>query len=149
MSQLDQYTGTAGKKRLEKALKSHELISRNASLARDFAKQATVEEFANGATLLKQDAADSHLFMIIDGEVGIEVNGNRVATSGPGVPIGEMALVDPKGGRSASVVAIKNTVVARITRPKFLALAKKYPSIWHAIARHLARHVRRHNARFK
>jgi len=149
MSQLDQYTGTAGKKRLEKALKSHEIIGKNSAMARDFAKQAVIEEFSDGMMLLKQDASDNHLYMIVSGEVAIEVNGNRVATSGAGVPIGEMAIVDPKGGRSASVVAIKDTVVARISRPKFLTLAKKYPLVWHAIARHLARHVRRHNARFK
>jgi len=149
MNSLDQYTGTAGKKRLEKALKAHEMIAKNSAMARDFAKQAVVEEFADGATLLKQDAKDNDLYMIIDGEVAIEVNGNRVATTAAGAPVGELAIVDPKGGRSASVVAIKDTVVARISRPKFLTLAKKYPSVWSAIARHLARHVRRHNARFK
>jgi CRP/FNR family transcriptional regulator, cyclic AMP receptor protein len=149
MTTLEQFTGTAGQKRLAKALKSHEIIGKNAAMARDFAKQATIEEFTDGQTLLEQHGTDTHLYMILDGEVAIEVNGNRVATSGPGVPIGEMALVDPEGGRSASVVAVRDTVVARIARPKFLTLAKKYPQIWHAIARHLARHVRRHNARFK
>ena len=149
MSQLEQYTGAAGKKRLEKALKSHEMIGKNAAMARDFAKYAAVEEFADGATLLKQDAKDNDLYMIVDGEVAVEVNGNRVATTGAGAPVGELAILDPKGGRSATVVAIKDTVVARISRPKFLSLAKKYPAVWSAIARHLARHVRRHNARFK
>jgi CRP/FNR family cyclic AMP-dependent transcriptional regulator len=149
MTTLEQFTGTAGQKRLAKALKSHQIIGKNAAMARDFAKQATIEEFTDGQTLLEQNGTDTHLYMILDGEVAIEVNGTRVATSGPGVPIGEMALVDPTGGRSASVVAIRDTVVARIPRPKFLTLAKKYPEIWHSIARHLARHVRRHNARFK
>ena len=149
MTKLEQYAGAAGQKRLASALKKHELMGKNAAMATAFAKEATVEEFADGQTLLKQEGTDNHLFMILDGEVAIVVNGNRVAISGAGVPIGEMALVDPKGGRSASVVAIKDTVVARITRPKFLALAKKYPEVWHAIARHLSRHVRRHNARFK
>ena len=147
MSQLDHYSGTAGKKRLEKALRTHEIIGKDAAMARAFAKQAIVEDFPVGKTLLEQNASDSHLYMILEGEVAIEVNGNRVATGGPGVPIGEMALVDPKGGRSASVIAIKDTVVARISRPKFNALAKKYPEVWHSIARHLARHVRRHNLR--
>jgi CRP/FNR family transcriptional regulator, cyclic AMP receptor protein len=149
MTKLDQFSGTAGQKRLATTLMKHELMGKNAAMAKAFAKQAIIEEFADGQTLLKQEGTDSHLYMILDGEVGIEVNGNRVATSGAGVPIGEMALVDPKGGRSASVVAIKPTVVARFSRPKFIALAKRYPQVWHAIARHLARHVRKHNLRFK
>ncbi|HVN27486.1 MAG TPA: cyclic nucleotide-binding domain-containing protein, partial [Candidatus Binataceae bacterium] len=97
----DHYTGTAGQKRLATTLKKHELMGKNAAMAQAFAKQATIEEFTGGQTLLKQDGTDNHLYMILEGEVGIEVNGNRVATSGPGVPIGEMALVDPRGGRSA------------------------------------------------
>lgn len=149
MTKLDQFTGTAGQKKLAATLKKHELMGKNATMAAAFAKQATIEEFAEGQTLLKQEGTDNHLYMILDGEVGIEVNGNRVATSGAGVPIGEMALVDPAGGRSASVVAIKPTIVARFSRPKFITLAKKYPQVWHAIARHLARHVRKHNLRFK
>jgi CRP-like cAMP-binding protein len=148
MSKLDQFTGTAGKKRLATALKSHEIIGKNATLAREVAEQASVEDFPSGKTLLEQNATDNHLYMILDGEVAIVVNGKRVATSGPGAPIGEMAIVDPSGGRSASVVAIKDSVVARLTRPRFMALAKKHPQIWFAIARHLTRHVRAHNKRF-
>jgi CRP-like cAMP-binding protein len=149
MTKLEHYTGSAGQKRLAATLKKHELMGKNAAMARAFAKQANVEEFSSGQTLLKQEGTDNHLYMILEGEVGIMVNGKQVATSGAGVPIGEMALVDPAGGRSASVVAIKDTVVARFSRPKFITLAKKYPLVWHAIARHLARHVRRHNKSFK
>jgi CRP-like cAMP-binding protein len=149
MTKLEQFTGPAGQKRLATTLKKHELMGKSSAMAAAFAKQATVEEFSEGQTLLKQDATDEHIYLILDGEVGIEVNGSRVATSGAGVPIGEMALVDPKGGRSASVVAIKPTVVARFSRPKFMTLAKKYPEVWHAIARHLSRHVRRHNLQYK
>ena len=149
MTKREQYSGTAGQKRLAATLKKQELMGKNAAMANAFAKQATIEEFAEGQTLLKQEATDSDVYMILDGEVGIDVNGTRVTTSGPGVPIGEMALVDPKGGRSASAVALKPTVVARFSRVKFMALAKKYPQVWHAIARQLARHVRKHNSRFK
>jgi CRP/FNR family cyclic AMP-dependent transcriptional regulator len=148
MGKLDPFTGTEGKKRLAKALKSHELIGNDEALARKFAEQATVEEFSSGKTLLKQRATDKYIYLILDGEVSVEVNGKRVATSGPGVPIGEMALLDPSGGRSASAIAIKDTMVARITQAKFEALAKEYPQIWRGVARQLARHVRRHNARF-
>ena len=148
MSKLDHYSGGGGKQRLAAALESHEIIGHDEALARKFAERATVEEFARGKTLLHQNATDHHVYLILEGEVSIEVNGKRIATSGPGIPIGEMALLDPSGGRSASVVAIKDTIVARITQAKFEALATEYPQIWRAIARELARRVRRHNARF-
>jgi len=53
--------------------------------------------------------------------------GKRIDTSGPGIPIGEMALLDPCGARSASVIAITDTVVACIEHSRFEALAKEYP----------------------
>jgi CRP/FNR family cyclic AMP-dependent transcriptional regulator len=147
MSKLDLFSGAEGKKRLAAALKSHDVIGNHGALARKFAEQAEVEEFSSGQTLLKQNATDQDVYLIIEGEVSVEVNGKRVATSGPGAPIGEMAVLDPYGARSASVIAITDTVVAHIKHARFEALAKEYPQIWRAIAQELARHVRRHNAR--
>ena len=147
MSKLDPFTGAEGKKRLAAALKPHEVIGNHAGLARKFAEQATVEEFSSGKTLLKQNAIDEDVFLILEGEVAVEVNGKRIDTSGPGVPIGEMALLDPYGARSASVIAITDTVVARIKHSRFEALAKEYPQIWRAVAQELARRLRRANAR--
>jgi CRP/FNR family cyclic AMP-dependent transcriptional regulator len=148
MSKPDLFTGAEGMKRLATALKSHEVIGNNAALARKFAEEVMVEEFPTGKTLLKQNATDNEdVFLIIEGEVSVEVNGKRIDTSGPGAPIGEMALLDPYGARSASVIAIKDTVVARIKHTRFEALAKEYPQVWRSIAQELARRVRRNNAR--
>lgn len=149
MSKVDQYQGSEGKKKLAAALMSHELVGQNAALAEKLADQASVEEYQSGDTLLKQNDRDNHVYLVIAGEVSVEVNGKRVTTSGPGVPIGEIALLDPTGGRSASVIAIANTIVARITQGQFEKLAKEHPQVWHGVARHLARHVRRHNARYQ
>ena len=146
MPKLDPFSGAEGKKRLAAVLKSHEVIGNHAGLARKFAEYAEVVEFPSGKTLLKQNTVDEDVYLILEGEVSIEVNGKRVATSSAGFPIGEMALLDPYGARSASVVAITDTVVARIKHARFEALAKEYPQIWRAVAQHLARHVRRHNA---
>ena len=146
---IDQFEGAQGKERLADALLSHELVGHNQALARKFADEAVVVEFKSGQTLLKQHDPASHVYLVLSGEVSVEVNGTRVTTSGPGVPIGEIALLDPSGGRSASVIAIAHTIVARVTQAQFEALAKEYPQVWHGVARHLARHVRRHNARYQ
>jgi CRP-like cAMP-binding protein len=145
VGKLDPFNGTEGKKRLAAALRSHDVIGNHATLARKFAEQSTVEEYPSGKTLLKQNQADEDVYLILEGEVSVEINGKRIATSGPGAPIGEMAVLDPYGARSASVVAITDTVVARIKHSRFEALAREYPQIWRAIARELARRVRRYN----
>jgi len=116
MSKVDLFTGTEGKKRLAAALKAHDVIGNHAALARKVAEQAEVQEFSSGQTLLKQNATDQDVYLIIEGEVSIEINGKQVATSGPGAPIGEMAVLDPYGSRSASVLAITDIVVARVKR---------------------------------
>lgn len=145
----DLFTGAEGKKRLAAMLKSHEVIGNVGVLARKFAEQVTVEEFSSGKTLLKQNATDNEdVFLILEGQVSVEVNGKRIETSGPGFLIGEMALLDPYGARSASVIAIEDTVVARIKHTRFEALAKEHPQIWRAVAQELARRVRRHNSRY-
>ncbi len=107
-----------------------------------------MKQLAAGEILLKQNGKDKCVYLVISGEFAIEVNGRRVATSGPGTTIGEMALLDPKGGRSASATAAASSIVAKITQARFLKLAKDYPQVWRAIARELARRVRRHNKRF-
>lgn len=146
MSKVDLFSGPEGKKRLAAALKAHDVIGNHAALARKFAEQAEVEEFSAGQTLLRQNATDQDVYLIIEGEVSIEINGKRVATSGPGAPIGEMAVLDPYGVRSASVVAITDAVVAHIKHARFEALAKEHPQIWRSIAQELARRVRRYNS---
>jgi CRP-like cAMP-binding protein len=124
MTKLDPFSGAEGKKRLAAALKSHEVIGNHGTLARKVAEQGEVQEFPSGHTLLKQNAIDEDVYLILEGEVAVEVNGKRVATSGPGAPIGEMALLDPYGARSASVIAItESVVVVRIKRARFEALA--------------------------
>ena len=148
MAKLDPFTGPEGKKRLAAALKPHDLIDNNGTLARKFAEQAEVEEIPSGVTLLKQNATDSEdVYLVLEGEVAVEVNGKRLTTSGPGALVGEMALLDPYGARSASVITTMDTVVARIKPSRFEALAKEYPQVWRAVAQELARRVRRHNAR--
>jgi CRP/FNR family transcriptional regulator, cyclic AMP receptor protein len=147
MGKLDPFSGTEGKKRLAAVLKSHEIIGNSGVLARKFAELADVEEFSSGKTLLKQNTVDEDVYLILEGEVSVEVDGKRIATSAAGVPIGEMALLDPYGARSASVIAITDTVVARIKHARFEALAREYPQIWRAVAQELARRLRRFNAR--
>ena len=57
----------------------------------------------------------------------------------------EMALIDPKAKRSASVVALEDSVVAKISESKFVEFANHYPSLWRNIARELGDRLRQRN----
>lgn len=56
-----------------------------------------------------------------------------------------MALIDPSARRSASVVAIEQTVVAKISEVSFRLLADKYPRVWQLIAVELGERLRERN----
>ena len=56
-----------------------------------------------------------------------------------------MALIDPSARRSASVVAIAQTVVTKISEASFRLLADKYPRVWQLIAVELGERLRQRN----
>ena len=63
-----------------------------------------------GEALITQGEEGQELFLILDGVVDVEVDGEEVAELGPGTLIGEMALLEG-GVRTASVYA---TTPARV-----------------------------------
>ena len=57
-----------------------------------------------GALLMDQGDVGLECFLVLEGEAGVMVAGEHVATIGPGSVVGEMALIGHKP-RNASVVA--------------------------------------------
>lgn len=72
-------------------------LSRVLQLAEDVEAEA-------GAVLIDQGRVGQECFVILEGEAGVYVSGEHVATNGPGSMIGEMALVEHRP-RNATVVA--------------------------------------------
>ena len=62
-----------------------------------------------------------------------------------GQHIGEMAVLDAGQPRSASAVAEREVVIARVSADAFGALAESHPQLWHNIARELAERLRQRN----
>ena len=60
------------------------------------------------------------------GNVEICVSGRLIEAAGPGMIIGEMALID-SCDRSATVVAKDNCVLAQLNESEFLSLMEKTP----------------------
>jgi hypothetical protein len=61
-----------------------------------------VRKFKAGAIVTEQGAAEDELFLVLDGVVRIEVDGERLAEYGPGSMHGERAVLE--GGRRTSTI---------------------------------------------
>lgn len=144
-SLLKQFERSDGRRRLIKALTSQPLI-RDQNLAVAVARRVNLEAVLAGTRLIQQGTSGSDLFLILDGAFSIVISGRIVAHLKAGEHVGEMSVVDPEMTRSASVTAISDSVVARITEPDFSALAERFPQLWRRIALQLAGRLRQGNA---
>jgi CRP-like cAMP-binding protein len=61
--------------------------------------------FTAGEEIVRQGDAGQELFVVVKGEVAVQVDGNEVARLGPGGFFGEMSLLTGEP-RSATVVAV-------------------------------------------
>jgi glutaminase len=113
-----------------------------------------------GRAVFRQGDAADHLFFLLDGRVSVLLalderardRSRRLATFGPGVAFGEMALLD-EGVRSADVVCDEDSTVAALSLAALRQLDAEYPHIGRTIsaniARLLARRLRAANAQIR
>ena len=66
-----------------------------------------------GTTLVSQGETGTDVFLVLDGVLRVEVNGERVAEYGPGALLGERAHLEG-GARTSSLVAVTNCRVASV-----------------------------------
>jgi CRP-like cAMP-binding protein len=141
---LDRFQGPDGKLRLVEALRTQTLV-RDEDLAVELARRVTLKAMPAGTVLITQNATDRDLFLILGGRFSVTINGRVVASRSAGEHVGEMGVVDPDARRSASVSAVADSVVARITELEFSALADRFPRLWRRIALELASRLRAGN----
>jgi CRP-like cAMP-binding protein len=107
-------------------------------LAQELADRAEVLLVPAGQTLISQGAEDSDLYFILAGAFDVEVNGRRVAGRGAGDHVGEMAAVQPAQRRSATVTALEDAIVAKLSADAFSNLGSRHPQLYRLIAEELA-----------
>lgn len=90
---------------------------------RALADEVSVEA---GAVLIEQGDVGQEAFVICDGQAGVYVGGNRVATMGPGSTVGEMALLDRRP-RSATVKALTDMELLSFRSGPFQKLLETMP----------------------
>lgn len=80
-------------------------------------------EVRKGDSLVKQGDPGRELFLLLDGVLRIEVDGQRIAEVGPGAILGERAVVE-RGHRTSTLVAVTDCRVAVVpgdrVEPKLL-----------------------------
>jgi NTE family protein len=90
------------------------------------------------ALVTEGDVADA-LYVVVSGRFSVEIDGHSqsIAEISRGSPIGEIAFF-AGGTRTATVRAIRDSVVVRLTRADFDEISAHAPHIWEAIVTTLA-----------
>lgn len=142
---ISRFLGEEGRPRLISALQAQQSVHNNEDLAKelaDFVELVQIESGKPESTFIKQGDSDNDIFLILAGKVSVVVNGREKAHRTTGQHVGEMAAIDPSARRSADVVAIEQTVLAKISEPAFSKLASKYPDLWRRLALEIAERLR-------
>ncbi|MFA5898550.1 MAG: patatin-like phospholipase family protein [Hyphomicrobium sp.] len=95
-----------------------------------------------GEVLVRQgDEADA-LYFVMSGRFAVALAGRRtpIAEIGAGQPIGEIAFLTG-GVRTATVTAMRDSLVLRLGREDFERVAAKCPQIWPTITRALSQRL--------
>jgi NTE family protein len=92
-----------------------------------------------GTLIVEEGAGADALYAVVTGRFAVEVGGNPspVTEIGQGATIGEIAFF-AGGLRTATVRAIRDSVVVRLTRADFDEISRTSPAIWQTITSTLA-----------
>jgi CRP/FNR family cyclic AMP-dependent transcriptional regulator len=140
----DRFVGEQGRPRLVAALRQNRIVYED-SFAEELAAILHIAVVSSGTNLIRQGGSDDDLFFILAGRVSINVKEREMAIRDAGRHVGEMSLLDPAARRSATVTALEETVVGRVSEAEFTRLGHKYPECWRLIAKDLADRLRQRN----
>ncbi len=95
-----------------------------------------------GDVLIRQDDTADALYITVSGRFAVTRQGRAspVTEIGAGQPIGEIAFL-AGGPRTATVTALRDGLVLRLTRDSFDQLAAQHPGIWQALTLTLAQRL--------
>jgi CRP/FNR family transcriptional regulator, cyclic AMP receptor protein len=138
---IERFQGRDGRAALLNALRSQFLVDGNTDIADLMASVSKLREFAAGAEIFTEGDRGGDLFLLISGQVSIRKHGHEIETYGAGMHVGEIGLLEPFKGRTATVVALETVVAAQISELNFTEIAKAHPNLWRRMALQLARRL--------
>lgn len=138
---LERFQGKDGRVALLNALRGQFLVDGNTDIADKMSSGVQLREYGPGVPLFSQGERGSDLYLILHGKVAVSIDDREIATVGAGMHVGEIALLEPFKGRSATVVASEVVVAALINQQRFTEIARFHPELWRRIAIELARRL--------
>ncbi len=95
-----------------------------------------------GDVLVRQGEAADALYIVVSGRFAVTLEGRRepVSEIGPEQPIGEIAFLTG-GVRTATVSAMRDSIVLRLDRPAFDRVAAQCPGIWRTLTTALSQRL--------
>jgi CRP-like cAMP-binding protein len=106
---------------------------------RDISRRMTTVDVEAGTVLAQEGKLGSEFVVIIDGTAKVTRNGRKLATLGPGDYFGEVALLDDKHVRTATVTAETGMTIEVVDVRDFNTLLDEQPRIATKLLTGLAR----------
>jgi CRP-like cAMP-binding protein len=107
-----------------------------------FKNEDRYDEFKHGQTVFNEGDAGSTMYVVLEGNVKLSVNGREVETLGPGGVLGEMSLIDT-APRSATASAASDCKLVPVDLRRFTFLVQQTPHFALQIMRVIVDRLRR------
>ena len=91
-------------------------------------RTAREAHYSAGQTVVREGDPATVLYLIVDGHAGVEQDGRKVGSMGPGEFFGELALIE-EHGRTATVVAEDELDCLLISAWEFKASLEEHPQM--------------------
>ena len=144
---LERFQGKDGLPVLLDALRRQALVDGSSAIADMIASAVHLKEYKQSEALFQQGERGSELYFILAGTVSVRVHQREVATINAGMHVGEIGMLEPFKGRSATIVAMETVVAASITQKTFFDIARVHPDIFHRLALELGHRLVEMNRR--
>jgi len=139
------FEGEVGRRHLVELLSEQKSVLGDRSLAQELAEVVVPQTLADGEVLITEGVRDTDLYFILDGKMQVSIKGRKQGERINGNTVGEMAAIQSAQLRSATVKAVGDCVVARLSDMDLERIANKYPNMWRQFARELARRLLERN----
>lgn len=108
-----------------------------------FFKHSTeFESFKRGAVIFNEGEPGTHMYVVRNGTVEVDIDGRIIETLDPGDILGEMALLDDRH-RSATAIALTDCELVPIDLDRFLYLIRETPNFALEVMEVMAARLRR------
>jgi len=127
------------------ALLTQRVVRGDAGLAAALVASGRLVPMVPGERLIRQEEDGTAIYFLLRGSVRIEVNGRVVAARAANETVGEMAAIDPRALRAATVVVLEPGAALRVSEPALAEIGRQHPNLWRQLAAELAERLRESN----